>query len=273
MTVAETLPFGFLLRNQHGDEAILKHDDPQHADIAPDDEIEVVIYEDKQGQNCASLTPPKVLCDNTAALTVTGVSKHGAFVDWGIEQDLFVPIAQQDRLMQVGLTYVVHVYYDDKYQKLQGSTKLHRFYPETDAYLKSGDAVTLLVTAKSELGFKVLIENRCLGLIFKSDVFMPIKPGQSLTGFIKQVREDGKLDVALQRDDETGRSSLHEQIIEDLLAHGGVSTLTDKSPADEINRRFGVSKGAYKKALGALFKQRRIIINKEFIKLISEEMQ
>ncbi|MEP3414011.1 MAG: GntR family transcriptional regulator, partial [Gilvibacter sp.] len=130
--------------------------------------------------------------------------------------------------------------------------------------------VELLICAKTDMGYKAIINGSHLGLLFKDEVFQPIKVGHSVKGYIKRVREDGKIDLCFQFHDPSARNALEEQIIEDLIAHEGLSTLTDKSPADEISKRFKVSKNVYKKALGSLFKQKRILLDKTKITLVKK---
>ena len=163
--------------------------------------------------------------------------------------------------------YVVHTFFDDKTQRILGATKLHYFLKESSAYLNEGDTVQCLVYAKTDLGFKVVINEKSLGLIFHSDAFKPLKVGQATEGVIKTIRDDGKVDVALQRIDKGGRDALQQAILDDLEAHGGISTLTDKSAPEAIYSHFNVSKAAYKKALGALYKQKKITLSPDAVRL------
>ncbi|WP_246261049.1 CvfB family protein [Alteromonas ponticola] len=271
LTVIAELPFGFHLSTP--DEAerlvtLMLDDAPDN--IKKGDEIEVFVGTDEHGELVAFPEPPAVMIDETAVLTAVSVTDFGAFFDWGLDKDLLVKTRQQEFPVHQGMRCLVHVYLDEQTGRLMGATRLHPFYQEQNHYLHEGDEVDCQVYAKTQLGYKVLINKNCLGLIFQSDAFKPLKIGDQTKGFIKTVREDGKIDVALQPKLHMGRATLEQQIIDDLEAHGGFSTITDKSPAEDIYKRFNVSKGAYKKALGSLYKQRRITINPDMIKLNQE---
>ncbi|RDV27399.1 hypothetical protein DXV75_05040 [Alteromonas aestuariivivens] len=272
LTVVAEFPFGFHLSCPESEDTYVTL--PSH--IAPKglkcgDELDVFVGTDESGALVASLRQPLLQVGQTAVLKAAGATAFGAFFDWGLEKDLLVPSEYQESPVNPGMRYVVHAFYDNDSKRILGATRLHYFLKEQAEELSPGDTVECLVYAKTELGLKVVIDGRYLGLIFHSDAFKPLKVGDATSAVIKHIRPDGKIDVALQRTDKTGRSSLEQAIIEDLQAHGGLSTLTDKSAPDEIYQRFNVSKGAYKKALGALFKQRRILIDKQTIRLLDSD--
>ncbi len=271
LTVSAELPFGFHLSTpDETDRLVTLLTDDAPSGIKHGDEIDVFVGTDEHGELIAYPTAPKVMVGEATVLTAVSVTDFGAFFDWGLEKDLLVKPRQQEFPIHQGMRCVVHVYLDEQTERLMGATRLHPFYQEQNHYLKAGDKVQCLVYAKTPLGYKVLINQNCLGLIFQSDAFKPLKIGDETQGFIKAVREDGKIDVALQPKLHEGRANLEKQILDDLEAHGGFSTITDKSPADDIYKRFNVSKSAYKKALGSLYKQRLITINPQLIKLNQE---
>jgi predicted RNA-binding protein (virulence factor B family) len=172
--------------------------------------------------------------------------------------------------MSEGLSYVVFVFFDENTGRLAASTRYRAYLNEQSTDFTPKQAVDLLICGHSDMGYKAVINGTHLGLIFKDELFKPLRFGDRLPGFIKRIREDGKIDLCFQFHDDNARKSLSEQIIDDLIAHDGISTLTDKSPANEITKRFNVSKGAYKKAIGALYKQKRILLDKTKITLVNE---
>jgi len=205
-------------------------------------------------------------CALMKAVTVT---RSGAFMDGGLERDLLVPVSQQLTPMVKGHHYVVYVYLDPQ-GNLIGSTKLHKFLDEHPHGLKAGEAVDLLIVGESELGYKAVVNGACLGLLYRGEVFTPLKPGDRTRGFVKTVREDRKIDLCLQKQNQQARDELSDRIIAFLKSSGGVSTLTDYSPPEAIYEQFGVSKKNYKKALGRLYKERRISLAKDRVALLKD---
>lgn len=268
LQVESILPLGYHLSSGDDNEpaVLLLSEDSQQA-LNVGDELTVFVGTDETGNLQAWPTPPRALVGETKVLKAVGVTHFGAFFEWGDHRDLLVPAGMQDSPVNEGMYYVVHVYYDQKTSRILGSTKLHHFHKESADTLQPGDAVSCIAYGKTDLGFKVLIENDVLGLIFHSDAFKKIKIAQQFDAVIKTIRADGKIDIALQRTDKVGRKSLEEAILDDLEAHGGISTLTDKSKPEEIYSHFNVSKAAYKKALGALYKKRQITIEKDAVRL------
>lgn len=201
-----------------------------------------------------------------ALLKAVTVTKAGAFMARPGEDDLLVPVSQQLIPIAEDRSYVVYMYLDPN-QRLIGSTKLHKFLDERAKNMAPGQAVDLLIVGRSELGYKAVINGTHLGLIYKDDVFQPLQAGDKVAGFIKSVREDNKIDLTLQQRNNAVRSELEERVLKHLKSNGGVSTLTDYSPPEAIYKQFRVSKKNYKRALGALYKQRLITVSKEKITL------
>ena len=199
------------------------------------------------------------------AVTVT---RSGAFMDCGLERDLLVPVSQQLEPMVEGKSYVVYLFLDPDKQVI-GTTKLHKFLDERAKNMAAGEQVDLLIVNETELGYKAVVNGTHLGLLYKSEVFQPLQPGNKLKGYIKAIREDRKIDLCLQKQGRETQQELTDRIIAFLEANNGTSTLTDYSPPDAIYKQYGVSKGNYKKALGKLYKQRRIKIDKDKIVLLS----
>jgi len=188
-------------------------------------------------------------------------------MDCGLERDLLVPVSQQLSPITEGQSYVVYIFLDPQ-QNVIGSTKLHNFLDERAKDMAPGERVELLIVNDSELGYKAVINGTHLGLLYKGEVFRSLRPGDKTTGFIKAIRDDRKIDLSLQTQDQQSREELTDRILAFLEANGGTSTLTDYSPPDAISKQYGVSKGNYKKALGKLYKQRKISLAKDKITLI-----
>jgi predicted RNA-binding protein (virulence factor B family) len=210
---------------------------------------------------------PKVAVGECAFLKAVTVTRSGAFMDGGLERDLLVPVSQQLTPMMEGRFYVVYPYLDPQ-QQIIGSTKLHKFLDERAKNMAAGEQVDLLIVNETDLGYKAVVNGTHLGLLYKSEVFKSLQPGDRTTGYIKSIRPDRKIDLCLQRQTRQARSELTDRIISFLEASGGTSTLTDYSPPEAIYKQYGVSKGNYKKALGKLYKQRRIKVAKDKISLV-----
>ena len=271
LCITEELPFAFLLsaKNDSRNVTLTTVKAPKGAKLG--DELDVFVYYDEDGGLCGHTKPPKACLGETALLTAVGVTDFAAFFDWGLERDLMVLKRSQEQPIAEGLQYMVHVFLDEDSQRLLGSTRLHYFYPEMvteEQPLEVQQAVNLLAYAKTELGYKVMIDNHYLGLLFHSDVLSDIAIGDTFKGFVKQIRSDGKIDVSMHLDNKSQRKSLEQSILEDLEAHGGISSITDKSAPDEIYAHFKVSKGAYKKALGNLYRQKKILLSKQSVRLV-----
>lgn len=205
-----------------------------------------------------------------ALLRAVNITRAGAFMEWREGQDLLVPISQQLAPMQKGRSYVVYLLLDPQ-QRVIGSTRLHRYLSEDATPLKPREKVDLMIASETDLGYKAVVNGTHLGLLFKSEVFKKLKPGDRTTGYIKAIREDRKINLALQIHEGNARQELADRILEFLEENNGVSTLTDYSPPEAIYQQFGVSKGNYKKALGVLYKKRRISVTKDQITLLKPD--
>jgi len=210
---------------------------------------------------------PKAQVGECALLKAVTVTRTGAFMDCGLDRDLLVPVSQQLTPMVEGHSYVVYLFLDPQ-QNVIGTTKLHKFLDERAKNMAPGEAVDLLIVSESELGYKAVVNGTHLGLLYKGEVFTPLKPGDRTRGYIKTIRDDRKIDLSLQKQDQQARDELSERIMAFLESSGGVSTLNDCSPPELIYKQFGVSKKNYKKALGRLYKQRRISLAKDRITLL-----
>lgn len=214
-----------------------------------------------------STTSPEARIGECALLRAVHVTRAGAFMEWKPGTDLLVPVSQQLIPMQKGRSYVVFLYEDPDGRPI-GSSKLHRHLSEEASDMTPGDAVDLQIVIESRLGYKAVVNGSHLGLLFKEEVFQTLQPGDKTRGFIKSIREDRKINLSLEHHQRSALQVLADRILEFLKANQGVSTLTDYSPPQEIYKQFAVSKGNYKKALGLLYKQRRISLAKDKITLL-----
>ena len=266
LKVIKQTPFGYYLGTESNQVLLPNQQAPN--DLELNKWLDVLVYNDADGQLVASFDTPKVFAGQCQSLRVVAESSAGAFVDWGMDKDILVPFNQQDKPMKVGNSYVVYVYVDQHTQRLVASSKLRNFLHETSQGYQDKQAVKAMVCGVSEMGYKLVLDNTHLGLLHKSECFGDIAMGDQFEAFIANVRDDGKINVCLQFHDKLAKQSLADQILEDLRQQGGSSTLTDKSDPQLIKAKFNVSKGAYKKAIGALFKQQRILLNKNQITLV-----
>lgn len=267
LTVTKQVDFGMYLDG--GDEGeILLPSRYVPEGCKPGDELDVFIYLDNEERPVATTLVPKAKVGDFAFLEVAWVNQYGAFLDWGLMKDLFCPFREQKMKMEKGKGYIVHVHTDDESYRIVASAKVERYLDDTFPEYKKGEEVDLLVWQKTELGFKVIINNRHGGLVYRSQVFKDIHTGDRMKGYIDNVREDGKIDVTLQPTGKRQTKEFGETLLQYLKDNGGTCDLGDKSAAEDIYSRFGVSKKTYKKAVGDLYKQRIITISEDGIKLV-----
>lgn len=272
LTVVKQVDFGVYLNgDQEGEILLPKRYVPKGCQI--DDELEVFIYSDSDDRLIATTEQPYVMVNQCAYLKVIAVNRVGAFMDWGLPKDLLVPFCEQHITMEAGQSYVVCVYLDIESKRIAASSKHYDHLLEQSTDFELHQAVDLLIISRSDLGYKAVINHSHTGLIFHDEVFQPLQPGQQVTGYIKHIREDGKIDLRLQQHLEKTRGDLPGRILQFLSDQGGLSELTDKSVPDEIYKQFQVSKSNYKKALGTLYKSKQILIDKHQISLLNTGSQ
>ena len=268
LRVVKRLPFGaYLSASSQSDEILLpKRYEPEDCKVG--DLVKVFIYYDSEDRVIATTETPLAQVDECAFLKVVDVNKVGAFMDIGLMKDLFVPFAEQAVTMKKGESYVVWVYLDEHSGRIMASSKLDKFLLEQSQSHTAGQAVDLMIFAETELGYKAVVGSSYAGLLYKNEIFQTINIGDKLKGYIKEVRADNKIDISLQLPSEKTRSDLANQILNYLSEQGGKSNLTDKSTPEEIYDIFKVSKKAYKKALGALYKRRLIVLDNDEVRLV-----
>ncbi len=231
------------------------------------DRLNVFVYLDSEDRIIATTQKPRVEVGGFASLKVVAIDRVGLFLDWGLPKDLFLPHSEEKRPLQVGDYCVVHVYLDPRTRRITATARLDRYLDNTQPRYQPGQAVDLLVVERTDLGFKAIVEGKHWGLIHKNELFKFLRPGMRETGYIREVRPDGKISLSLQPLGRAGADSLSEQILAALRDAGGSLALGDKSPPEEIARLFGVSKGNFKKAIGGLYKQGLITILDDRIEL------
>ncbi len=236
--------------------------------LKPDDELEVFIYLDSEDRVIATTEEPYATVGEIAYLEAVSVNKTGAFLDWGLMKDLMVPYREQAERMKEGEKYVVYIYLDDESRRIVATSKLNSVLDNLMPEYEEGEEVDLMVIDKTDLGYKVAVNNAHSGMLYHNELFKPIKIGDKCKGFIKKVREDDKLDITLEKPGYEKIDGLAGEILEKLKAKGGQLEVSDKSPAELIYKVFGTSKKNFKKAIGTLYKQRIIEITKDNIKLL-----
>ena len=231
-----------------------------------DDIIEVFLYLDSDDRLIATTEKPYVEVDNFACLKVVDIAEVGAFLDWGLPKDLFVPFREQKEKMSKGQDYVVFLYLDNS-ERIAASSRLDRFLSKEPATFKENEEVELLIYEETDMGYKAIINENYGGVLYRNEVFQKLKIGQKTKGFIKKIRDDGKIDLSLQKPGAEKVDELSEKILNALKEKGGFLYVTDKSLPKVINALFGCSKKTYKKAIGGLYKKRLITIEDKGIRL------
>lgn len=238
---------------------------PEHFEI--DDKIEVFVYLDNEERPVATTDQPYITLNNFALLRCNDVNKHGAFLDWGLVKELFCPFKEQAFKMKKGGWYLVYCYLDDDTERLVASSKTNQFLDNKTLTVSKFDEVDILVSHPSEIGMNVIVNNKHLGLIYQDDIFKDLQVGDKLKGIVKNVRPDNKLDITLGKIGYRNIEPNAQQILEKLALNDGFLPLHDKSNPEAIKAQLQMSKKAFKKAIGTLYKQRQITINEDGIRL------
>jgi len=238
-------------------------------EMRPNDEVTVFVYLDQQERLVGTFETPLARVGQFACLKVAWVNEFGAFLDWGLMKDLFVPFREQKKQMEVGRSYIIYVYIDEETCRIAATAKVEKFLqPATADRYYRGKQVELLVQQKTPLGFKVIVDNACPGMIYDDQILIPPHTGDRLTGSVVTVRPDGKLDVALGLIGKSRFRDFADTLLEKLEAAGGRLPYTDSTPAEVIADRLGVSKKTFKRAVGNLYRAHRIRLDDEGIELL-----
>ena len=233
----------------------------------PGDILNVFIYLDNEERLIATTLQPLVQVDEFACLEVAWVNEYGAFLDWGLMKDLFVPFREQKMKMQKGHRYVIHAHVDENSYRIMASAKVEKYLSKEMPPYQQGEEVNVMIWQKTDLGYKVIVDNRFGGLVYQREIFQALEPGMKMQAYVRQVREDGKIDLTLQKDGFQKVDDFSEVLLQYIKEQGGYTHLNDKSAAEEIYETFGVSKKTFKKAVGDLYNKRFILLVEDGIRL------
>lgn len=268
LEVVKAVEFGYYLDAENLGEVLLPNKCAPD-DVTVGDTVEVFLYHDSEGRPVATNQEPKALVGEFAYLKVVDTSVVGAFLDWGLDKDVLVPFAEQHRPMEVGHSYLVYLYIGLD-GRITASSKIDKFLDDEKPHnFKPQQAVDLIIANSTDLGYKAIINHSHWGVLYKNEVHQRLSFGQYKKGFIKHIRPDGKIDLSLQGGKET-RDKYAKIILNYLNKQNGFAPVHDKSDPELISELFGMSKGAFKKAIGGLYKQRIISIEKDGIRLLKE---
>ena len=265
LEIIKQVDFGVYLDSEDGE--ILLPTKYLPADYRIGDTLNVFIYRDSEDRIIATTLQPKAKIGEFAALEVKQTNKYGAFLDWGLEKDLFVPFNNQREAMQPGRQYVVYIYLDENSDRLVGTAKYEKYLNKEVDNLAEGEEADLLVAGFTDLGFKVIINNQYPGILYRNEVFRPLEIGEKIKGYIKKIREDQKIDVSLQKSGFAEVTDASEIVLEKLRVAGGRLHLSDNSNPDEIYAALGMSKKTFKKAIGTLYRAQKIDLQETYITL------
>ena len=239
------------------------------ADIAPKQKMDVFVYRDSEDRLVATTEKPNAMVGEFACMKVINIHENiGAFLDWGLAKDLLLPFREQEFPVRVGDRVVVYVGLDTKTQRIIASARINRHLNRDTPAYRDGQAVNILITGKTPLGYNAIVDNSHRGLLYKSQLAGPLAIGQKMQGFVRAVRAGGKIDLSLDASGYKRVAPLTDLIVTALKMSGGKIDFDDDSTPAAIRQNFGVSKKAFKQALGKLYKTRRIAFQKPGIQLL-----
>lgn len=266
LEIVKTVDFGIYLDGGEAGEILLPtRYVPEEYEIG--EFLKVFIYLDNEERVIATTLEPLTQVGDFAFLEVSWVNEYGAFLNWGLMKDLFVPFREQKMKMLVGNSYVVHTHIDEESYRIVASAKIERYLSREMPAYEVNDEVDVLIWQKTDLGFKAIVDNQYSGLLYDGEIFQNLRTGMTVKAFIKQVREDGKIDLILQKPGFEKIDSFAQTLLDYLKAHDGRISLTDKSDAEDIYETFEVSKKTFKKGVGDLYRRRLIVLNENSIQL------
>ena len=260
---------GLILTEGDKDVLLPYNEVPKNIEIG--DNINVFVYVQKDGRLIGTTKKPLACVSDFAYLTVVDDNEDGAFMDLGLGKDIFVPSREQKRPMFKGDSHVVYIFLDESNDRMVASSKLLNFVEVDDINLEEGDEVSLLIVDRSDLGYNAIIDNKYIGLLYANELFDTLNPGEIRKGWIKKIRVEGKIDLSLQPMGYGHILDTKDNLLNELKQAGGIISLGDKSSPDDIYERFKISKNAFKKVIGGLYKDRLITISDHEIKLLIDE--
>lgn len=260
LTVLRDTKHGLFLGDEEGGEVLLPNKySPK--DAKEGDELTVFIYRDSEQRLIATSLRPLITLNGFAYLRVTDVGTVGAFLDWGLEKELFVPHRLQEPPMEVGRRYIVHMFLDQVTDRLVATNRYRRFLSNARMELEEGDEVGLLVMEETPVGYRAIVNNKHTGMLYSSDLYRPLNLGDRLTGFVKTIREDGKLDLRLQAEGFENIETQAKVLLKLLRDAGGKLEFGDKSEPEDIQQALQMSKKTFKRAAGTLMRLRLAVIH------------
>lgn len=266
LEVVKEVDFGMYLNGGEDGEILLpKRYVPE--DCKPGDMLNVFIYLDMDERLVATTLTPYAQVGEFAYLEVAWVNEYGAFLDWGLMKDLFVPFREQKMKMQKGKKYFVHVHLDDESYRIVASAKVERYLLKERPAYRHGEKVEVMVWQQTDLGFKVIVDNQYSGMLYRNEVFCTLEPGMRVLAYIKQIRQDGKIDLELQQGGGRKVDDFSEVLLQHIKENQGFTPINDKTDAEVIYETFGVSKKTFKKAVGDLYKKRLVVLEEGGIRL------
>jgi predicted RNA-binding protein (virulence factor B family) len=269
LEIVKQLDFGIYLGKENVEILMPTKWIPKGAKIG--DMLNVFIFRDSDDRLIATTVKPLAVANTFAFLEVKQVNNIGAFLDWGMDKDLLVPFREQAVRMEPGKSYVVFVYADEETDRLIGSTKLLRFIERDEVSVQNGDIVDLLIYSQTDLGYNAIVNNLYSGLIYKNEIFENIRVGDHLQGYVKNVREDNKIDLSLQKSGFELVDDVKWRILNIIKAENGFLALNDDSSPEEIKAKLQISKKAFKKAIGALYRERLVTLTDKGVQLIANK--
>lgn len=267
LRVVKAVDFGVYLDGEERGEILLPNEYVPK-DCFPDDYLKVFVYFDSEDRIIATTETPNIAVGEFARMKVVSVTSVGAFLDWGLRKDLFVPFREQRERMVEGKSYLVYAYVDETTDRIVATAKIEKYLDNVPVDYKPGQEVDVLIARQSDLGYSVIVDNLYWGLVYRNEIFRHLKPGQRLKGYIKGVRKDEKIDITLQKKGYDRIDGVVKKILEKLEDNGGVLDVSDKTDPEIIYNLFECSKKDYKKAIGTLFKERKIELTDTEIKLL-----
>ncbi len=269
LIISRKTPQGFYLVNESGtdDDEVLLPNKYVTDDMKEGDLVSVFLYKDSEDRPVATTQKPMLQSGEAGYLLVKEITRIGAFLDWGLDKDLFLPFREQAQRVEQGRHYLVYVYVDKATQRMLATTNLNKFVKNRDIKLKPNDEVDLLITYENETGIRVIVNQQHWGILFKNEIFKPVEKGSTVRGFVKKVREDGKIDVALQKQGIAAAKDIKQILLDKIAEHKGGLPLSDVSPPELIYEMLGISKKNFKKAVGMLYKEGKIELKENRILL------
>lgn len=270
LKVKRSVDFGVFLDDGEGGDILMPQkyvaDNVQIGDM-----VDVFVYSDSEDRLVATTEKPRAQVGEFAYLPVKAISRFGAFLDWGLTKDLLVPYSEQRDRMEMDRSYVVYVYVDKNTKRIAASEKINKYLDNIAPRYETGDEVDVMVCEVTDLGYKAIVNNMHLGMIYRTEAFKILRVGDRMKAYVKKVREDDKIDLSLQKLGFGKVDSLRQTIIQKLRENGGRMAVGDKTDPETIMLAFGCSKKAFKMAIGSMYKEGSIAIEADGIKLLRKE--